>query len=360
VIRCWSCGAEVAVGHPDQSRALTRAQLNAVSDVRRSSAWIILGGSVLITLALLVPRAGLLLALGLIAFSVRGYASQIRAAADGRVQPDPEVGAHEGELASASASGPDQRGMRPSLLGIIGGGCVAVAAALVLVAPFLVRNRGYALPPPSPAPGVLGLMSVAFLGWLVMPVVLLVVYAQDHRGPLPPRLTLTGLARNPLALLSALLVLPMGLLATEGLVALIAWEQGQLPMMVADLLPPPQFDWVPNGRQLSFDYDGLKIKKNITANINSLDSVYLQGLRRGFTLTASIPPSLSVGLLEVRTHPYECSAEPPVYLATRIVLTLLILFATGGLLAVQARWLGLIAALASRHPLAPGRKPTEA
>ena len=127
---------------------------------------------------------------------------------------------------------------------------LGVAAAFVLVAPMLIRNRGQALPPEGATPGVLWLLALALAGWLLMPVVLVAAYAHDRHGPLPPRLVLKSLARHPLATLAALLVVPLGLLATEVLVASFVWEQGQLPLMVADLFPPPRFEWEIDGRHL--------------------------------------------------------------------------------------------------------------
>jgi hypothetical protein len=56
-----------------------------------------------------------------------------------------------------------------------------------------------------------------------------------------------------------------------------------------------------------------------------------------------------MGLLEVRTSPFEYDVTPESYLVHRIVFTFLILLLSGMALRVQARWLGLIAAVGARR-----------
>ena len=121
---------------------------------------------------------------------------------------------------------------------------------------------------------MLWLLALALAGWLLMPVILLAAYAHDRHGPLPPPLVLKSLTRHPLATLAALLVVPLGLLATEVLVASFVWEQGQLSLMVADLFPPPQFEWAIDGRHLYFNYDGTSTDVNLSASTTSVALVY--------------------------------------------------------------------------------------
>jgi hypothetical protein len=163
-------------------------------------------------------------------------------------------------------------------------------------------------------------------------------------------MALTALARHPLAVLAALLIVPLGLAAAEGIVALCAWQQGQLPLMVVDLFPPPKVDYEVNGKHLYFDYDGIRINTPVAASIEPVVAVYPVGFRRGFTLSATIPPSLSMGLLGVRCNPFAYEVPPLAYLAMRILATALILSIAGAVLMVQARWLGLITALDARRP----------
>jgi hypothetical protein len=231
---------------------------------------------------------------------------------------------------------------------------LAPVAALALVAPVLVRNRGHLLPPAGTVVGIPGLTALALAGWVVMPVALVAAHAHDHHGPLPWRAVLGALFRHPLATLSALLVLLVALIAAEGLAAFAAWQQGQLPLLVVDLFPPPGFAYLEDGKHLYFDYDGTLIDRNYSASIDALAAVYPQGLRHGFTLAGTIPPSLSLGLMQVRTDPWEYRVYPEVYLVLRIVLTVGILFTSGIALAVQARWLGVIAAQGARRARSSG------
>src|SRR5689334_6849532 len=86
-IHCWSCGGEVVVPYLDLRGQLVRPLMDSATDLFRSQTpTMIFGGVLLITAVLLVPRVGLLLALGLVAASARGYGRQVRA---GAVAPPP-------------------------------------------------------------------------------------------------------------------------------------------------------------------------------------------------------------------------------------------------------------------------------
>jgi hypothetical protein len=325
VIRCWSCGAEVVVPHPDRKEVLVRAMGDAtVHALRLPTVGILLAGAGVVTAVLLVPRAGPWLALAVVAVAAWGYGVQMGAGAAGPVDAVHAPWPRRASFARAA---------------------LALAAPLALVDPLLIRNRGYTLPPAGAASGVAELMALAFVGWLAFPVVMLTACARDSRGPLPPRRALLRLARHPLATLAGLLILPLGLLATEGLAAFLAWEQGQLPLMVADLYPRPRLKYLDDGPRLCFDLDGTEVVANVGETPDSLIPVYRSGLRRGFTLIGTIPASLPIWPVRIPINLWLFKAAPETYLATRIALTFLIAWCAGTLLTVQARWLGLIAAL---------------
>jgi hypothetical protein len=336
--------------------------------VRLSTAMPLLGGAVLMTAVLLIPRAGLFLASGLLAASVRLYAAQIgaahgllprRAETHDRVVvavPDADTGA--GARAGAGTGGgvgladdEDHAGddEDPPRRVVYARWGLVLAATLVVVAPILIRNRGHALPVAGSAPWVRPLTALAWAGWLAMPVALLAAHARDRRGPLPPHLALSALVRHPLASLAALLVVPLGLLATEGLAALLALGQGELPLMIADLFPLPRFAHDLQGDHLHFDYDGTRVSK-LFGDLRTLVPIYPLALRHGFTLIGTIPPSLSLGLFRVRVNPWMYDVNPVLYLVSRLLLSLLIFLAAGIVLTLQARWLGLIAAIDPRRP----------
>jgi hypothetical protein len=331
VIPCWECKAEILVPYPDQPGLAVPMAAAGYEALRPPAVPVIAGGAAVITAALLVPHAGIVLALCLVVASVHYYGDQVRAAAHD---------ASAGEAATARTS-PWAALVRMSL---------AVVATLALVAPVLIRNAGHSLPPAETRPVVRWLAALALAGWLVAPVLLLAASAHDRHGPLPPRLVLGSLARHPLATLVALLVVPLALILTEAFVALAAWQQGQLPLMVVDLFPPPDSAYTVDGRHLYFDYDGTRIDMNYSASIEALAAVYPQAFRHGFTLIGTIPPSLSMGLLEVRGSPRNYYVLPVSYLFLRVAMTMVILSVAGVALRAQARWLGLIAALGAHRP----------
>src|SRR5204863_8314293 len=77
VIRCWSCGREVAVPYPRRQGQLVRALAGAAWDaVRPPTAVIVVLGSLAITAALLVPGVGPWLALGLVVAAAWEYENQ--------------------------------------------------------------------------------------------------------------------------------------------------------------------------------------------------------------------------------------------------------------------------------------------
>jgi hypothetical protein len=345
VIRCWSCGGEVVVPHPDRKEELLRAMGDAAwSALKLPTAGILPAGAAVITAVLLVPRAGLWLALVPVATACAwGYGRPVRAGAAG-----PAPGASEASTApAASDAQEDAERKRWLRWPTLARGALALAAALALSAPVIVRNRGHALPPAGAVPGALGLMALAFLGWLVFPVAMLTAHARDSRGPVPLVRALARLARHPLATLAALLILPLGLLATEALVAALAWEQGELPLMVADLFPPPALTYRDDGPRLCFDFDGTEVVAPCAASHDTLIPVYRSGLRHGFTLTGTIPASLPIRRTRIPINMWMFKVAAPRYLMTRIALTFLIAWAAAALLTIQARWLGLIAALDS-------------
>jgi hypothetical protein len=327
MIQCWECKAEVVVPYPAEPWLVGPMADAAFQALRSTGMVAIAGGAALITAVLLVPRAGLMLALGLVAVSVHRYGRQMRPL----------------EQTAAGVGG------RALLLR----GASAVLAPLALVAPQLALNQGHVLPPPNTLPGSVWLAALAMAAWLVTPVAILAVYAHDGHGPLSPRTALGALLRHWPATLSALAVFPAALILTEGILALFAWQQGQLPLLVVDLFPPPRFAYVVDGKHLYFNYGGTRLDKNFSESVDGLAAAYPLAFRHGYTLVGTIPPSLAMGLLEVRTNPWECEVTPESYLFHRILFTFLIVAVIGIALMVQARWLGLIAATGTRRSNPP-------
>jgi hypothetical protein len=333
------------VPYPDQRSRLAEAFGCAVLDaVRPPTVVAIVLGSALITATLLIPRVGPLVALALLPVAAWGYVSQFCFGTAGALDERARlVLAPEAvPVAQVPTMTRRERVVRAGL---------GVLAAAALVAPLVIRNQGYILPPAGSASRVLAGTGLALVDWLLIPLLFLVVVAHDPNGCLPPRLTLAALARHPAATLAGLLVVPLGLMMIEALLALITWQQGQLPLMILDGFPPPTLERTEDGRHALFNYDGQVFDLKSTAGEDEVIRLYPRGLRRGFTLLGTIPLSLSVGLLEVREEPRRFNVLPGHYLTTRIALTFLILTGTGLLLTIQARWLGLVAALDSHRPV---------
>ena len=198
-------------------------------------------------------------------------------------------------------------------------GLLGVAGALVLAAPILIRNRGYTLPTEPALPGVL---------WLLVsrPCRLAADAGRSRCGPRPRPLRppsapagsgvagapplgdpvstpgpASGTARNRRA--CGLLRLGAGATCPDGRRPLSASSNSI---------------WEVDGRHLYFNYDGTTIVANLSAGTSSVVAVYPRGLRRGFTLVSTIPPSLSVGLLEVRAIPWIYGVAPWAYLIMRL------------------------------------------
>jgi hypothetical protein len=333
------------VPYSDQRGRLADAFGCAVLDaVRPPTVVAVALGSALITATLLIPRIGPLVALGLLPVAAWGYVSQFCFGTAGALDERARlVLAPEAvPVAQVPTMTRRERVVRAGL---------GVLAAAALVAPLVIRNQGYILPPAAATSQVLAGAGLALVGWLLIPLLFLVVLAHDPNGCLPPRLTLAALARHPAATLAALLVVPLGLMMIEGLLALITWQQGQLPLMILDGFPPPTFERTEDGRHALFNYDRQVFDLKSTAPEVEVIRLYPRGLRRGFTLLGTIPLTLSVGLFELREEPARFNVLPGHYLATRIALTFIILSGTGLLLTVQARWLGLIAALDPHRPV---------
>jgi hypothetical protein len=311
-----------------------------------------------VTAALLVPGVGPWLALGLIgAAAVWGYGALVRGAC-----PEPPAGAGRPDGAPDEPGGEGRAGR--GVPGVIGRLLLGGAAAVALVAPLIVRNGGHLLPPAEPVAGAFRLMLLTLLGGLVVPVALMAAFAHDRCGPLPVGLALAALWRHKAATLCALLVVPLGLLLVEGAVAFVAWEQDYLPILVADLFPPPRVEARGDGPYMIASYDGAVSEESISPGRGNLSRTYALGLRRGFTLVGEVPASLALGPMPradsvafLPTTPAWFYVEPAPYLAFRVILSVLILTSAGLLLAVQARWLGLIAALDPRRPPAERLAP---
>ena len=332
------------VPYPREGWQLAQSFASAAREMlRRGPLLVTFVGATAVTGALLVPWVGPWLGLGLVTLAAGLYGDLIAAA--GRDQrEESKLGGEQAtpgavEEASGVESGPE----RP-LLGRLGGLSLGLLAAVALVAPMLLRQIGHILPPIQGWAGSRTLMLVALVGWVVVPLVLMLAYSQDASGRLTTRRSLAAMARHPWGMLATVLIVPLGLIALETLIVFVAWLQGHLPLLVNDLFPTPALEGRVDGLFWNYQYDHTTFSRPFSLDPDEAVPVYMHALRRGFTLVSAIPGSLPVGL-KSRIDPLLFLTMPTPYLLARAVLSVMILAGLGWLLGLQARWLGLVAAV---------------
>lgn len=331
-VRCWSCGRDVPVPLKTGGR-LAAACGDALGDALRGP---VVGpiavGALVVVLLLIVPTAGAWLGFAALAAAAWFYQGLIAGAV---ASLRPSVPRPTGEL--DAVDGPGRKVLRAVL---------SVVAAAALVAPFLVRNGGHLLVGERHGLGSrTGMLAALLVGWVVVPLVLLVANARDRFGPIPPWQALRGVIRHPLASLAAVAVVPLGMLAVEFLTVGLAAEQGILGLMISDMFPTPRLVMEPNGARLIYHYDDATLRSTFFADLPRIVTIYLAALRRGYTLVSAIPFSLTSGWGDYRIDPLFYNISWEIFLVIRGVFAALILAAAGVLLSVQARWLGLVGAI---------------
>lgn len=227
---------------------------------------------------------------------------------------------------------------------------LSVLAAAALVAPFVIRNGGTWLSAGRPLFGTWA-VAVAFAAWwLVMPLILVTANAYDRQGPISPRKVWSTLLARPRGTLVALLIVPVGLVVIDMILALIAFEQGHLPLLVNNVFPTPSVAHQSHTADLAYRYDDCVW--NVPFKDQGFDCVpiYLSGLRRGFTLLGTVPASLAVWT--TRFDPTIFQTQPSVFLALRFVLAILGVTAAASVLGVQARCLGSLVAAGAEADIA--------
>jgi CheY-like chemotaxis protein/DNA-directed RNA polymerase subunit RPC12/RpoP len=326
-VRCWNCGSEVLVPMPRTGGRIAGEFGRAFRDACGLDAiGKTLAAAIVLTGVLCIPRAGGVLGLLLLLAAGWKYVGTLREA-------------------GPSATGRDGRDETnpPARLSRL---LWAVVGIVALALPILARNGWHALPTHSTSTRWLALTALV-VGWLVVPVLLILGNARDRIGPIPARQTFGALARHPFATLSALLVFPVGLCVLELVTALYVAQQGQMSLMATAQFPTPTTDFSQPGTILIYDYDHAVLRNRLANDRDLGFPIYRMGLRHGYTLVATIPASLTSH--EVRTWPDLFGSSEINYLLVRLILSAWILTGCGLLLSIQASWLGVIAAIGSRR-----------
>ncbi len=148
--------------------------------------------------------------------------------------------------------------------------------------------------PPRVTPAGLGIATACIL---ILPLLMLATYLPE--GSVRDRVRVIGdmLRRHPMAVLAALLALPLSLVAIELMLLVLARATATLPFLVIDVFPPRDSITVLFGRM---PYYMTSPKRETWVEIgDAWDSVifglYGQSLRQGYTLLGAIPASLALG-----------------------------------------------------------------
>ena len=329
-IRCWSCRAERRVPFPDVGDRLARGTSDIVRSAGRpESIGAVLLGVLFLAAILTIPVAGPWLG----ALTLVVGASRYRSLAWGEASADAEDGSES----------PRWRRISP------GRWALAAASAGSLMVPVWLGLRP-GIPPwlgSAPISGPLALLGL--VGLLTLPTALLIVSAPS------PREALASLGRHRLAWLLAALCLPVGLAVIEAALVGLSYEQAWFAFLVSDQFPPT---WRRLGLSVErFVYKnphGFELLNVDLAPKSAFLKVYLDGLRRGYTLLGTVPGSLSVGT-STRLDPVIFGILPIRFLAVRLVFSLVGLTGVGLLVLFQARWLALIGSIDASRPVEPVR-----
>lgn len=326
-VKCWSCQAQVVVPRARNADRLARESLDSARRVLGAETFFMALFAAAVASGLLtIPRVGLALGFGFLAIGVTRYVDILRQSGL-RGTPDPSAT----RLVTP---------LRRCLLWL--GRLAACLLALALwLAPFLLRHgvmdRGHVLLGLAGP----GLWALAFASILLVPLGIVCTTACDRHGALPARLALLSLGAHPVATAAALLIVPAGVVALEGATIATTMEQNWFNPTVADLFPMPGHETARFGKPPArlFDF--------VNTHTSEYFKIYESGLRRGYALASAIPASLPFGY-HTQLSPFMINADHRIYLAVRVLFTALILTAMTSILAIQARWLGLIVSIDAR------------
>lgn len=289
-------------------------------------------GAILLAAALLtglacIVGAGLPLAMVLLMVIAVGYGELIRR--DGLFGPVDE------EEPGASARNPWVQGT------------AAVVLALSLCAPYLLTSQGFG-----------GAARVAGADWLylagcavLVPLTMLMIFGHDRFGNPGARRVLRTAWSHPFATLFALLLVPVSAVLLEGSLVILARQFDLLGTLLADVFP--------NTEKLSrqLDITSFSLYAPGVSTEPGVSQLYLRQLGEGFTMLGAIPPSLSLPMSRSVYASSVVQANSP-YFLFRVAATFLSATVMLSALALQARWLGVIASLETSKRPAPSVEKT--
>jgi hypothetical protein len=321
-ISCWECHRMVHVPVPHSAERAYWTIREGLQDVfePRWLGVLVLGAAALVGV-LCVPGIGVPLSLLVLFPAALAYGELIR-----------QCGTDYWEF-------DDWR--RPGLLLARWG--VALGFALCVAAPMLLAPGGFGHVPRSTTFGVF----LAFLAALVLPLAMFLTYARDEHGPLGWRRGGSVLVRYPVATILALLLVPVGVVAIEMVVALLMTWFGSFRFLLLELFP---------GSEYFAGQHGIAKYGNYTRPYwpdQHFFHLYLRRLHQGYSFSTALPASLSASTFIIASV-WTLELTDGDYLRIRAIYSLLVVALFFTLLAVQARWLGAMSTLDSKRSLEEG------
>ncbi len=343
-ITCWSCHASVPVPIPVApggwvSRVL-RMTARQILEARTITLLVI--GAIMVTLAVSItslgvslpptvstwlPRPGVWAPALAFALVMVGYGELLRRGSQGDWTARPAVG----------------------YVALLWRGFLCLAVGVAIVLPLILASTGQT-PPRLTAYGVV----IALMAALVLPLIMLGTYGST--GHVSQRVQLVGsmLKRHPVAALAALLILPLSLPLVEGAVFTMTRLSSTFSFMLFDLFPPQEGIRTLSG--IPYYAPGEMRMKWIDfreASDTLILGTYGDDLGHGLTLIGAIPASLA---MDTSNGLYlgAINLNPKSYVAHRMFFTLVTVTCMLCVLAVQARWLGLLSTIDSRRSASSG------
>jgi hypothetical protein len=344
-ITCWSCHATVKVPVPvapgDWVARLLRMGARQILEAQTFT--LLAVGAALVTLSLSVTHLGvparLLARLATPGIYCAGFAMSLVMIGYGELLRR----GSQGDWTARPHVGWWARAWRALI-------CLSAGSALVL--PLIYASETGTIPRVTNQG-----LSIALGVTILMPLVMLGTYAP--RGSVMGRVGMIGsmLRRHPFAILASLLVLPISLVVIEGLVFTLTRITQEFSFMLFDLFPRrPEI--LSYGNVPYFTDMDHKLTDYRAMPDAQVIGYYGDQLRHGYGLIGVVPASLALPT----AHGYDSFASLQVqyrsYVAHRMVYTLFIVTCILAVMAIQARWLGLLSTMDSRkteaHPGSTG------
>lgn len=315
-ISCWECHNRVAVPRQHASGVEIVAGLQAGWGriFSAETVGVILVAAAVVTGLMCVVNAGVPLAMVMLVVIAVGYGELIRR--DGLFGPS------DREQTEGSYRSPWVQGL------------AAVALGLCLWAPYLLSPQGIGASARIVGAGWLAVAA----GSVVVPLAMLAIFGRGRTGRLGAQRALRAAWSHPFATLAAIAVVPLAAVMLEGLLLVLTRYFDTLGYLLGDLFPQTEAA----GRLLNISTYSLYAPG--ASSEPSVFHVYLHQLSHGYSLLGAIPPSLSLRMAR-SVHHLSLGQPDTQYFWFRVAATFLSATVMLLALALQARWLGLIASL---------------